>query len=549
MRNLLKSFIVSLLASGSLLALVPGVTSVQNPASNIVTGLPNYGIASGSIFVIYGSQLGPSSILIAQSLPYTTTLGGTSVKVIADGVSYDAPIIYTLSSQVAAVMPSAARPGPATISVTSNGFVGSAFSTTIVANNFGISTLNQSGTGGAVVTYPTSSFPYYGIVGPTNSAVPGNTYTIWGTGLGAAANGNTDTNVSVYASVGPQVHVLIGGAEANVVYFGRSPGAGPGLDQINFTIPSGVTGCNVSLVVTTAGSPATFSNSTTIPINPGGGTCSDTYAIPNSTWSPLLSLTGGANTGFLQVSLGAATTYQNSQPSTDSTYQLTADFRHYTASQLSSQYSTLFAPNVSLGSCAITITYPSNGSTTPTLNYTALDAGQNVNFNASTGAVYPIGKQPLGLYQSTGSPVFAAGTYKMTDGAGGADVGNIGQISMVIPTFPTWTNETTIGNSNVTRANGLTVTWSGGAVVDGSYMDIRGSAGFGGANKETIAFECAAPVSAGQFTIPGSILSMMPVNAGTLQLSEYIHTLTTIPGMNLGVVSVVNTSSTTLNWN
>ncbi|HVW08209.1 MAG TPA: hypothetical protein VHC90_06485 [Bryobacteraceae bacterium] len=539
-----------LLASGSLLALVPGITSVQNPASNIVTGLPNYGIASGSIFVIYGSQLGPSSLAQAQTLPFTTTLAGTSVKVIADSISYDAPVIYTLSSQIAAIMPSGARPGPATVTVTYNGFVGGAFSTTIVANNFGISTLNQSGNGGAVVTYPTSSFPFYGIVGPANSAVPGNTYTIWGTGLGAAANGNTDTNVSVFASVGPQVHVFVGGIDANVSYFGRSPGAGPGLDQINFTVPSGLTGCNVSLIVTTAGSPGTISNSTTIPVASGGGTCSDTFAIPASTWSPLLSLSGGANLSFFQIALVSATTYQSNQPTTNTGSTVIADFRHYTESQLSSQYSTAFAPAVSLGSCAITTTYPSNGSATPTLNYTALDAGQNVNFNSFSGAVYPLGKQPTGVYEIAASTFFGAGTYKMTDGAGGTGVGNIGQVSMVIPTFPTWTNQSSFANADVTRANGLTLTWSGGTAVDGSYMDIRGSAPFGITNKGTIAFECAAPVSADQFTVPASILSLLPVtNVGTLQLSEYIQTLSTIPGMDLGVISVVNTSSTTLNWN
>ncbi len=550
MRHPLKSFIVSLLASTSLLAVVPGITSVQNPASNIVTGLPNNGIAQGSIFVIYGSQLGPSSISIAQTLPYTTSLAGTSVKVVADSVSYDAPVIYTLNTQIAAVMPSAARTGPATVQVTYNGITGGAFNTTIVANNFGISTLNQSGTGGAVVTYPITSPPYYAIVGPTNSAVPGNTYTIWGTGLGAAANGNTDNNVSVYASVGPQVHVFIGGVEANVAYYGRSPGAGPGLDQINFTVPSGLSGCNVSLIVTTAASPGTISNSTTIPIAASGGTCSDTYAIPASTWSPLLSLSGGANVSFFQVSLASITTYQNNQATANTGSSVIADFRHYSASQLSSQYATTFAPAVSLGSCAITVTYSSGGNTTPTLNYTALDAGANVNFNSFSGTAYPLSKQPLGLYQATGTTAFGVGTYHMTDGAGGPDVGNIGQVPIVVPTFPTWTNQTAIGNSNVTRANGLTLTWSGGTVVDGSYMDIRGSAPFGITNRGTIAFECAAPVSAGQFTVPASILSLLPVtNAGTLQLGEYIQTLTTVPGMNLGVISLVNTSSTTLNWN
>jgi len=55
------------------MALVPGISSVQNPASNALPDLPTYGIAQGSIFIIYGSNLGPSSISIAPTLPYQTT--------------------------------------------------------------------------------------------------------------------------------------------------------------------------------------------------------------------------------------------------------------------------------------------------------------------------------------------------------------------------------------------------------------------------------------------------------------------------------------------
>ena len=308
MRTFVTAFAGCLLGASSLLALVPGVTSVQNPASNIVPGLPNYGIAQGSIFVLYGSQMGPTTIALAQSLPYSTTLSGTSVQINAGGLVFNAPIIYTLNTQVAAVMPSNTVVGPATIQVTYNGFKQTTgFSTTIVANNFGISTLNQTGTGAAVVTYPTSSAPFYGIVNQANSAIPGNTYTMWGTGLGASTGGNSDINVNAFANVGSQAHVVIGGVDASVTYYGRSPGAGPGLDQINFTIPAGLSGCNVSLLVQTTGSPATLSNNTTIPIAANGGNCSDTFGVPPSTWSPLLSLSGGANVSFFQMSQSAST--------------------------------------------------------------------------------------------------------------------------------------------------------------------------------------------------------------------------------------------------
>jgi hypothetical protein len=82
--------------------------------------------------------------------------------------------------------------------------------------------------------------------------VQGSIFIIYGSNLGpssivnAAAGGNTDTGLNVFASVGPQPTVWIGGVSASIAYYGRSPGAGAGLDQINFTVPQGVSGCNVA---------------------------------------------------------------------------------------------------------------------------------------------------------------------------------------------------------------------------------------------------------------------------------------------------------------
>jgi len=65
-------------AAGCLMAQNPAPVSVQNPASNILPGLPNFGIAQGSIFVVYGTNLGPSTISVAPSLPLPAALSGTS---------------------------------------------------------------------------------------------------------------------------------------------------------------------------------------------------------------------------------------------------------------------------------------------------------------------------------------------------------------------------------------------------------------------------------------------------------------------------------------
>ncbi len=548
MRTFVTAVLGCLAGALSLMAQAPVITSIQNPASNILPGLPNFGIAQGSIFVLYGSGLGPSTISIAQTLPYSTTQGGISITVSAGGLTFSPYIIYTLNTQIAAVMPSNVVLGAATIKVTSFGLTSAPFSTTIVQNNFGASTVNQTGTGAAVITYPTSSAPFYAIVSSTNSAIPGNTYTMWGTGLGPAAGGNSDNNVNIYANVGPPVTVLVGGVSAGVTYYGRSPGAGPGLDQINFTIPSGLSGCNVSLVVQTTGTPATLSNNTTIPISASGGACSDPIGVPPSTWSPLLSLTSGINLSFFQLSQTSSTIYSGSSPTTKVTSSVSADFVHMSQAQLTSQYQTLFTPSVSLGSCAITVNLTGNGGNGNNLSFTGLNAGSNVTLTSFTGQSTVIGAQPqTGVYETDGSAVFPPGTYTISDGAGGSGVGSIGNISVTVPSYVTWSNEATLATTPIVRSKGVTLTWTGG--TSNGYVDIQGSTGFGNGNSYGISFECAAPASAGQFTIPPSVLLAFPVGPGSLQVEDSIGSVITVPGMNIGALGLNNTSSTGVTWN
>lgn len=101
------------------LSAAPAITSVSNAASNIAPGLPNAGIAPGSIFVVYGSGLGPATISIATAAFQSTSLSGTSVAVTVGGTTVNAPMYYTSASQVAALLPSNTLPGSGTITVTS----------------------------------------------------------------------------------------------------------------------------------------------------------------------------------------------------------------------------------------------------------------------------------------------------------------------------------------------------------------------------------------------------------------------------------------------
>src|SRR5207247_1836757 len=110
-----------------------------------------------SIFVLYGSAMGPTAISTAPTLPFGTSLAGTSIKVTAGGMTFSPFMVYTVAGQVAAVMPSGVPAGSATVQVTYNGATGPAFSTLIVTSDFGISTVNQTGGGPAVITFPTTT--------------------------------------------------------------------------------------------------------------------------------------------------------------------------------------------------------------------------------------------------------------------------------------------------------------------------------------------------------------------------------------------------------
>ena len=79
---------------------------VVNAASYIRGGFPNSGIAQGSLFVIFGRNLGPAELQTFPGLPKPKSLAGTSVRVSAGGTTVDAFLHYTSSSQVAAILPS-----------------------------------------------------------------------------------------------------------------------------------------------------------------------------------------------------------------------------------------------------------------------------------------------------------------------------------------------------------------------------------------------------------------------------------------------------------
>ncbi len=242
---------------------------VRNAASYSHPGFPNGAIAQGSLFVVFGSAMGPGAIEYAGSFPLPSTLGGTSVNVTVNGSTLPCPMIYTSSGQLAAILPSAITPtGTGTLVVSYNG-ASNAAPITVVTSSPGIFTVNQQGSGPAVIQDGGGNPNALG-----NAFNPGQTVVVWGTGLGPISG--SDANVPPTGNLpGITVTAFVGGQSAAVAYAGRSQDAG--LDQVNIMLPTGVTGCFVPiyLVATPDSGAAVTSNFGTLSIAGSGTVCVD----------------------------------------------------------------------------------------------------------------------------------------------------------------------------------------------------------------------------------------------------------------------------------
>jgi len=151
-RKILQSGFL-LIASAALAAAAPLLTGVYNAASWVPAGLPNSSIAEGSIFTLIGTGMGPGSLVKVTTYPLPTTQGlaGTSIQVTVGGVTNSCIMVYTLATQVAAILPSSTPVGAGTLTLTYQGAQGS-IPITVVKNSLGIFAVNEEGSGPGIVT-------------------------------------------------------------------------------------------------------------------------------------------------------------------------------------------------------------------------------------------------------------------------------------------------------------------------------------------------------------------------------------------------------------
>src|ERR1700691_1671840 len=83
------------LGAPAMAQVTPFVYSVENSAS--------YGpsIAQGSLFVVYGVNMGPAKLVQANTLPLPAQLGGTSINVAFGSTTIACPMVYSSSGAAA----------------------------------------------------------------------------------------------------------------------------------------------------------------------------------------------------------------------------------------------------------------------------------------------------------------------------------------------------------------------------------------------------------------------------------------------------------------
>jgi len=495
----------------------PTVTGVTNNYSFIPSGFTNSGVTPSSIITIFGTNMAApvtGTVTLQSSAGpagIPTTLNGTSVSATVGGTKVTLGIYYATPTQIAAVLPAATPTGTGTITVTYNGTPSNALSITVVASAFGLDTYYGTGSGLITATDARTGalFNY------SSSAAPGEIITLWGTGLGAdPADSDTVFSTSPHAVNQAAVQVWIGGVQAAVGYAGSS--GYPGLDQINVTIPSGLSGCNVSIVVVVNG---VASNFATAPITQGNGVCSDpAFGITGSQYSQL---SGQTNVKSGSVFLGQFVSTSSSGTQTENF--ASADFQSVTGSVYGSA-----SGIVSVGSCIVTEVVSAGGGN---LTSTGLDPG-TVSLAGPGGANYPL--MSLGVVPGFFSALLPAGAITSSGGTyvyswtGGKDV----SASTATVTLPNpllnWTNESTA--SPVNRSSGAQVTWTGGA--PGTFVFISGSSS---SNGVTGSFTCYAPQSALQFTVPSYVLDTLPAGTGSLSVENITqYTRFTATGLDYG---------------
>ena len=186
----------------------------------------------------------------------------------------------------------------------------------------------------------------------------------------------------------------------------------------------------------------------------------------------------------------------------------------------------------SLGTCYSAFSTLQGGYDTDPATY--LNAGPSITLTPPSGNALNLLAQYTGSYGLPNtSTTLPSGTWSFSNGPGGPDVGPL-SFTFPVPQPVTLTNQAPLAASPMIRAKPLTITWSGGD--SDSYVEIEASTGVFG--NYSVGLRCATRASAGQLTIPPSMLLAIPPDRQvSVQVStvSFPFSLGTVPGLDAAV--------------
>jgi uncharacterized protein (TIGR03437 family) len=521
-----KKVVLCLIGAAALIVPVMAQPSIR--AENGVLNASSYqlDIARGSWFVIFGSNMGPASLALAPGVPFPTDISGTRVTFTpaAGGTAIDARLWYTSAGQLAGLLPSSATAGDYDVRVTYNNQTSPARRLRVVDRNFGFATVDQNGAGPAqatnaglnngvsLVRFTTGSINFNNRDWQYRPAYPGETLILWGTGLGADTQSDVTGGTSGDQTAAGNIRVIVGDAEIVPAYAGRSNGS-PGLDQINFTLPSGVArGCTVSLQLRAGGR---LSNLGSLAIvNSGQAQC--THPVLTESHLRRLDQGGTLTSGALALTkLRIKITVAGLGSLDMANEDASGAFSRYSVSQIANANISL----IQVGACTPFRRTGDVGAIGGGAVSQALNAGSQLTLNGPNVSNRALPNQQntysTTLYSSgggggMGNPTVTQGAYTIT-GPGGPDIGPF-TASVNFPGAFEWTNEASVP-AVIPRGQNLPITWTGGG--DGLVV-VLGFAGALVSGQPVIGiydvsgFVCTALASAGSLSVPSSAMQRLP---------------------------------------
>jgi uncharacterized protein (TIGR03437 family) len=193
-------------------------------------------VSPGEIVALFGDNMGPASIVKLQVNNGTVTNSLVGTQVMFDGVA--APMIYTLKTQVSAVVPYAVAGKTSTqVQVKYQDGVSNTMTMPVHAATPAIFSLDATGIGpGAILNQDTS------INTTGNPAARLSVISLYCTGGGVTTPASADGEVigGPLRYLAQTTVVTIGGMNAAVQYAGAVPFSVAGLTQINVEVPAGL---------------------------------------------------------------------------------------------------------------------------------------------------------------------------------------------------------------------------------------------------------------------------------------------------------------------